>query len=320
MGLSLKMAQVRLSELEFDEVSKALRKKGITVDTGLASFHIRTPNRSVARSFYDMYSNHMVCLQDTWFDFTISVESPPNLRRLFRPQALFKLDGIPPFLPLPKAHSYPLLEWGMNWCVASHYHTYLILHAAVLEKSGKAVILPAPPGSGKSTLCTYLAYSGWRLLSDEMAVIDLVTGEISPFLRPICVKNDAIDIVKRWFPDAVLTPTAKDTQKGSVAHIRPPINAIQNTNVRPRVHTILFPSYSRDAERTDIRELNHAEALPKLLENAFNNEVLGADGFRSLIKLMDDASLIADAEYANVQDVDLFLTDRLQEATCETMS
>jgi predicted ATPase len=30
------------------------------------------------------------------------------------------------------------------------------------------VILPAPPGSGKSTLCAALVTRGWRLLSDEL--------------------------------------------------------------------------------------------------------------------------------------------------------
>ncbi len=303
------MTQARLSELEYKTVSSALKKNGVIVDTGLATFRIKTSNRAVARNFYDMYSNHKVCLTDSWFDFTISIESPPNLRSILKPQALFKLDGIPPFLPLPKAHSYPLLEWGMNWCVASHFHTHLILHAAVLEKSGKAVILPAPPGSGKSTLCTYLAHSGWQLLSDEMAVIDLVTGEISPFLRPICVKNDAINIVKEWFPDAVLTPTAKDTQKGNVAHIRPPEGAIAQANAKPKVHTILFPLYSKKASETIISELSQAEALPKLLENAFNNEVLGADGFRSLLRLMEESSLLVDAEYSDVKDIDLFLSE-----------
>jgi predicted ATPase len=46
-----------------------------------------------------------------------------------------------------------------------------MLHAAVVEKNGKALILPALPGSGKSTLSAALAMNGWRFLSDEFTMI-----------------------------------------------------------------------------------------------------------------------------------------------------
>jgi hypothetical protein len=42
----------------------------------------------------------------------------------------------------------------------------------VLERGGRALLLPAPSGSGKSTLCAGLAFNGWRLLSDELALLD----------------------------------------------------------------------------------------------------------------------------------------------------
>ena len=65
-----------------------------------------------------------------------------------------------------------MLEWGLNWCVAGHAHQYLMLHAAALERNGRAVILPGDPGAGKSTLTAALMLSGWRLLSDEITLVD----------------------------------------------------------------------------------------------------------------------------------------------------
>ena len=57
-----------------------------------------------------------------------------------------------------------------------HAHQYLIIHAAVVEKNGLAAILPAPPGSGKGTLTAGSVLSGWRLLSDELTLIDRLSG------------------------------------------------------------------------------------------------------------------------------------------------
>ena len=44
-----------------------------------------------------------------------------------------------------------MYEWGVNWCIGTTGHCNLILHSAVVEKDGRGVILPAIPGSGKST-------------------------------------------------------------------------------------------------------------------------------------------------------------------------
>jgi hypothetical protein len=56
----------------------------------------------------------------------------------------------------PSMHSekhdqtYPMFEWGLNWCIASHAHSFLVIHATVVERGGRAMVLPAPPGSGKA--------------------------------------------------------------------------------------------------------------------------------------------------------------------------
>ena len=106
------------------------------------------------------------------------------------------------FNPLPAEQAFPLLEWGLNWCVATQCHQYLILHAAVLERGGRALIMPAPPGSGKSTLCAALVARGWRLFSDELALIEIGGGQIVPLPRPISLKNESIDrIISGFWPE-----------------------------------------------------------------------------------------------------------------------
>jgi hypothetical protein len=111
-----------------------------------------------------------------------------------------------PFKPVSFQKAYTFLEWGMNWTVAGNEVQHVIIHSAVLAKGNKAILFPAPLGSGEITLTAYLAHNGWRLLFDEMRLIILITKTVMPFVRPICLKNQSIDI-------------AKDTHKGDVIHL-----------------------------------------------------------------------------------------------------
>ena len=82
-----------------------------------------------------------------------------------------------------------MLEAGLNWCIGNLAHQYLVIHSATLERGGRALLMPAPPGSGKSTLCAALITRGWRLLSDEFALVDPATGLLVPVPRPVALKG-----------------------------------------------------------------------------------------------------------------------------------
>lgn len=51
---------------------------------------------------------------------------------------------------------------------------YGMLHASCLIKQGRALLLMAPHGSGKSTTAMHLVQAGFQLLSDSMVYVDLV--------------------------------------------------------------------------------------------------------------------------------------------------
>ena len=69
------------------------------------------------------------------------------------------------------------------------------MHAAVFERDSSAVVLPGPSGVGKSTLCAALVARGWRLLSDEVAMIRPQDGLLQPYPRPISLKNESIEMI-----------------------------------------------------------------------------------------------------------------------------
>lgn len=240
-------------------------------------------------------------------DFRISLRTDSWLRRFVRPQVSFYSDQHAPFKPVPRSQALPVLEWGMNWCIAAHDYTRLIVHAAVIEKGGRALIFPAVPGAGKSTLAAYLSLSGWNLYSDEMALIDYARGTVVPLFRPVCLKNESIDLLQRWFPQAVVTKVAKDTRKGDIAHLKAMEWARFQSLEEVRIQGVVFPRFQKGA-RLLVRKVDQLSTFRQLCTHAFNYNIIGEVGFRTIAQLVDSArhySLL----YGDLKDVEQFLSE-----------
>ena len=215
------------------------------------------------------------------------------------------MDGELPFSPLPGDQGFPMFEWGMNWCVSMHLHRFLIVHAAAVERGGRALILPAPPGSGKSTLCAGLVWRGWRLLSDELTLIDPSTGRITPVSRPVSLKNASIDVIRQFAPQATFGPVVHETVKGSVGHFSPPPGTVERSHETALPAWVVLPKFTAGAE-TALSPLSKGKALMALANNAFNYHVHGASGFRTLTELVG-ASHCFEFSYSKLEEaVELF--------------
>jgi HprK-related kinase A len=258
----------------------------LAIRTGAFATHVRTSLPGVAEGVGLLYSEYPVAEQGGFADFHVGLVRPRNLRRWFKPQVLFLVDGYRAFKPLPLDHAFPTLEWGMNWCVSSHAHRYLMIHAAVIEKHGRAAILPAPPGSGKSTLCAALVNRGWRLLSDELALVRISDGSIVPVPRPVSLKNASIDIIRRYAPDGVFSSPVADTVKGTVAYMKAPSDSIARASEAARPGWLIFPEYEPGSSAL-LRALPRSRAFMQAADNAFNYSVLGLHGFDTLARLID---------------------------------
>ncbi|WP_369812340.1 HprK-related kinase A [Alkalimonas delamerensis] len=246
-------------------------------------------------------------------DYYVSVKKAEGIRSFYRPQARFFADQQEPFQPLQQQQAYAMLEWGMNWCIATHEMQHVIIHAAVLAKDNKAILFPAPPGSGKSTLTTWLAFHGWRLLSDEMALIQPFSRTVLPFVRPICLKNNSITLAKSWFPDATFSTIASDTHKGDVIHLSPPEDSWQQSCTPAEIIGVVFPNFRAD-QALQVYQLNKTESFMQLAQNAFNYGVIGDDGFSTLCQLIEQVPGF-EIFYQDLAEVDAFLQQELIDAT-----
>ena len=232
-----------------------------------------------------LYADYPVASEGSFADFRVRLEPPRSHRRWWQPQVLFEVDGAVIFEPFPREAALPLFEWGFNWCIAKRSHQFLMLHSAVVAKDGNAVLMPALPGSGKSTLCAALVNRGWRLLSDEFGLVDPGTGMLVPAPRPIPLKNQSIDVIRRFAPDATLGPSFPKTRKGTVAHMRAPVDSVRRMDERASPRRIIFPRYETEAHLS-LEPLSKDLAFLRLANNSFNYQLLGADGFRTVERIV----------------------------------
>jgi HprK-related kinase A len=281
------------------QLAGRLSGAGLFLRTGPFTFCIRSNSAALLDGMCQMYGAYPV--DETGFaDFHVQVRRSTGWRRWFRPQVHFDTDGEAPFEPMPADHAFALLEWMLNWCVSGSANAYLIIHAAVVEKNGHALVLPAPPGSGKSTLCAALASRGWRLLSDELTLINLDNGLVTPLARPVSLKNASIDVMKAYAPHAQFTRSAVATTKGTVAHLKAPDASVARNDEPARVAWCVFPLYQAGAALT-LEPIGRARAFMRVAENAFNFSLTGLRGFHALGGVIDQCSSF-DFTYSNLDE------------------
>jgi hypothetical protein len=272
-----------VSSISKVELSQRLRSGGISLELSPFVAHIKSPIPIVADGVEALYADHrLLDSASTFADFHVSLTYG---RRFPKPVCVFETDGYMPFTPLAAGEAYAFLEWGLNWCVTSYCHNWITLHSAVLERNGRVLIMPAPPGSGKSTLCAALMFNGWRLLSDEMALIDPSTGLVTPSPRPVSLKNQSIDIVRKMAPDVVMGPVAFDTLKGNVAHMRVPVDSLQRAHEAALPAWVVFPRYVAQAPAALVPR-GKAVSFMQLADNSFNQGIQGRSGFEALSDLI----------------------------------
>jgi HprK-related kinase A len=284
---------------------------GLRLRTGPFVAAVRSPLADVSQAFSRLYADYAVEPEGTFTDFHVAIKRPTGLRQLWKPQVSFEFDGGDPFNPLPGDQGFPLLEWGLNWCVYGMCHQYLILHAAVLERNGHALILPAPSGSGKSTLCAGLLFHGWRLLSDELALICPRTGRLIANPRPVSLKNESIDVITRLVPSVQFGSRVSETIKGVVAHFPAPTQAVLRAGETALPGWVVLPRYVAGSS-TQLKPMERARALLHLVENAFNYDIFGEEGFDMLGALADRSACFS-FEYSRLKEaIELFaeLSDR----------
>jgi HprK-related kinase A len=268
--------------------------------TGPFVSHIRTPYAELIPLISRLYAPHQFSEREAFADFQITLEPPAGLRRWIRPQVAFKLDGLSGYKPLARHQALALFEWGLNASISGRAHQFLIYHAAVIERGGRAAILPGVPGAGKTTLTAGLAHRGWRLLSDELTLLSPEDGMVSALARPFNLKNDSIGIMRRFVPDGVFSPEVADTFKGTVSLLRAPAEAIERVAERASPRWVIFPRWKAGAPAT-FQRMPKGAAMLELGLQSMNYSIHGARGFTLTADLVERCDCLR-FEYGTLDD------------------
>jgi HprK-related kinase A len=221
-------------------------------------------------------------------DFSLRLDAPRRLRRYVRRQVVPDPGFHFPAAPLPYHMASLATEMGLNLCVALQCFRFAIFHAGVVAHGSDGILISARSGGGKSTLTAALMEDGYRLLSDEFAILDPESRMLRAYPRPVSLKNASVDVVRALAGEAEVSPRLVGTPKGDIAYRRPRTAdvAAQQTQAVPRL--ILFPEYQAGAPAQHER-LEAAEAAMQLISGPPNYQVLGEPAFQALMTMMEGA-------------------------------
>lgn len=282
-------------------LGEILSAQGVALSLGAARVRVRSDVAGLVPVMERVYAGYPLEPATGFCDATVEVRRVEGLRRHLRPQIRLVVDADTPFEPFPAANHLPLLEWGMNFALAERFLHALLLHAGVVAWCDRAVVMPAIPGSGKSTLTAALMCHGFRLLSDEFGVVDLDSGELCPLVRPVALKNASIEVIAGLYPSAAFGPVFDKTRKGRVAHVAPSADSITRRMQRATPALILFPQFRRDAA-LKLEPVDILTAFGKLCVNSFNYEFLGPSSFDAVSRLVRQCDIWR-LEYSDLGEV-----------------
>jgi hypothetical protein len=151
------------------------------------------------------------------------------------------------------------------WVTALRDQRYFLnIHAGVVSDGKRCVLLPAAPGSGKSTLTAALIHAGYEFFSDEVALLEDRTLHVRPVPLAICVKDSGIDALADRFP--VLRDIAIHARGDGkrVAYMPPPAKSLPARDEARPVAALIFPRYTSGAEASLV-PLRRGDALHRLM-------------------------------------------------------
>ena len=279
---------MRIGDLTPEQLHRRFGGPGIRVRIGPFIIHLSSAIPEFVADFSFVYASFPICDEGEISDFCVRVSPARGWWPLREKQAAFWVDGARPFAAFPRRITMPFAEWGLNWCICNYAHQFLIFHSAVVEKAGRAVILAGPPGSGKSTLCAALLARGWRLLSDEFALLNPARGCLLPIPRPVALKGASIRLVDELLPHLRTGRVFPHTDKGTLTHLRPPNDAVERQAEPALPAWVVFPTHAESA-RTELLPLRKASGFLRLETNCFNYATLGRAAFDALGRLIEAA-------------------------------
>lgn len=161
-----------------------MRRRSRILGTGCWSFQVRSSDSAVCE----------------WVDATlVDLSSARSVDSVID----IEFDGTQYVLSDAKAEVHRQIGFDLahalihyvNQMALDHAVEYLHLHAGAVGRSGRAMVMSGPSGTGKSTLTAQLCDRGWDYLSDEAVRLRAADGLLRGFPKPISLKVGTVALL-----------------------------------------------------------------------------------------------------------------------------
>ncbi len=141
----------------------------------------------------------------------------------------------------------------------------LHLHSGALVRKGRLVLLPGPSGSGKTSLVARLMAAGCTYFSDEVVLLDSVTGLVRPVPLSLCIKAGGEGMLAPYFPDLSTLPLHHREDDKEVRYLPPSAASRAAPDAGETPALLIFPRY-RPGAPLELRPVTRSAALGRLLD------------------------------------------------------
>ncbi len=231
---------------------------GITLDCEI---------RRVLESYHDRYQPYAIA-RPTSCTFPVSVFARRSWRS-GRRHIHIQGDIAEAFTVRREHQVLPHIEAVINLSIARHLPHYIQIHAAVLTRGERALVVAGSPGAGKTTLAAALLTRGWRYATDEFALIDPDTLQVVPYPKTLSIKSGSVEMLRDiGFP--IEDEVFHRGDKG-------PIRCISPLRCRPDavaetcgIAMVVFPRCEPAVDQPRLAGMSNAEGAFEMSRRCFN--------------------------------------------------
>jgi hypothetical protein len=178
-------------------------------------------------------------------------------------------DGAPGLEHATRAVALTLLDTEIRLHIAAHARDWIFVHAGVVARDGRALVIPGESFCGKTTLVSALVNAGATYYSDEYAVLD-EAGFVHPYPRPLSIRRtDGVTARERVIA----------RRRGVVGDERAALAAVVITRYRPGI-------------QWQPRRLSRGQGMVALLGNTVPAQERPEQSLRTLSRAVAGATML----------------------------
>ena len=175
---------------------KLLPQELITHQLRLRFFNLEASVGSDSKAFIDVFRKMFRRFQvetpspDTWAQLECALITNPD--NPYGCPVIIVGDEVCPVSDprVLEGYTYEKIVVAIITRIRSHF----LIHAGVVSRNGRGIIIAADTMHGKTTLVFELVRRGFKFLSDEMAALGRADHKVYPFPRSLCVRKGTLEL------------------------------------------------------------------------------------------------------------------------------